>query len=80
MTLSRLRPHWRTLLGALIGGGGGALYAYLIGCQSGTCLLTSNVWTSALFFGFTGAVVGAPGPREGRTPPAGASERTRARP
>jgi hypothetical protein len=80
MRIPSLRSHWRTLLGAVIGATGGALYAYLVGCRSGTCLVTSNVWTAALFFGFTGAVVGAPGPREGRTPPASDPGRTRTRP
>ena len=65
-----LRPHWRTALGALAGAAGGAAYAYFVGCQTGTCLLTSNVWTAAAFFGFTGAVVAAPGPRREAPAPA----------
>lgn len=58
-----LRSHWRTLAGALVGAAGGAAYAHFVGCHTGTCLITSNVWTAAAFFGFTGAVVAAPGPR-----------------
>jgi hypothetical protein len=58
-----LRRQWRTALGALVGAAAGAAYAYFVGCRTGTCLLTSNVWTAAAFFGFTGAVVAAPGPR-----------------
>ncbi|HET8541213.1 MAG TPA: DUF6132 family protein [Anaeromyxobacter sp.] len=61
------RRHWRTALGALVGGGGGALYAHFIGCHTGTCAITSSVSTAALFFGVTGALVAAPGPR--RDPP-----------
>ena len=55
-----LRRHWRTLLGMAIGAAGGAAYAHFVGCRTGTCLLTSNVWTAALFFGFTGGVVAGP--------------------
>lgn len=63
--LDRLKPHWRTALGAAVGATGGALYAHFVGCHSGTCMITSNVWTAAVFFGVTGAVVGFPGPSRG---------------
>ncbi len=59
-----LKRHWRTLLGAVVGAVGGALYAHFIGCRTGTCAITSSVWTAGLFFGITGAVVGMPGPRK----------------
>jgi hypothetical protein len=59
------RRHWRTALGAAIGAAGGAAYAHFIGCQTGTCAITSNVWTAAAFFGFTGGVIGQPGPPRG---------------
>jgi len=52
----------RTALGAALGATGGAGYAYFIGCHTGTCPLTGNVWIAALFFGFTGSVILAPGP------------------
>jgi hypothetical protein len=65
-----LARHWRTVLGAAAGAAGGAAYAHFVGCRSGTCAITSNVWTAAAFFGFTGAVAGAPGqPREHREGP-----------
>jgi hypothetical protein len=64
-----LRKHWRTAAGAAVGAAAGAAYAHFIGCRTGTCLLTGDVRTAALFFGFTGALVGFPGrkeaPREG---------------
>jgi hypothetical protein len=63
-----LRRHWRTLLFAALGAIGGGLYAQLVGCRTGTCLITSHVWTAALFFGATGAVVGLPGPERERRP------------
>jgi hypothetical protein len=63
-----LRAHWRTVLGAVLGAAGGAAYAHFVGCRTGTCLLTSNVWTAAAFFGVTGGIALAPGaPRRGRT-------------
>lgn len=80
MRIANARRHLRTLLGGVVGAAGGALYAHFIGCHTGTCLLTSNVWTAALFFGVTGAVVGAPGPTKERTPPANASGHPAARP
>ena len=80
-----LRRHWRTLLGVAVGAAGGAAYAHFVGCRTGTCLLTSNVWTAALFFGFTGGVVAGPSapsrparPEQGETAPerGAAPERT----
>lgn len=58
-----LGRNWRTLLGAALGALGGGLYAHFIGCRTGTCALTSNVWTAALFFGLTGAIALTPGAR-----------------
>lgn len=66
----------RTALGAAAGAAGGAAYAYFIGCHTGTCPLTGNVWTAALFFGFTAAVVSAPGPRRDDAPGAPGREGT----
>jgi len=64
MIATLFRRHWRTALGASAGAAGGALYAHFIGCHTGACLITSSVWTAALFFGVTGALVAAPGPRK----------------
>jgi hypothetical protein len=64
-----LARHWRTILGALLGAAGGAAYAHFVGCRTGTCAITSNVWTAAAFFGFTGAVVGFPGSDRPQEPP-----------
>lgn len=59
--LSRLRTsHWRTALGALAGAAAGALYAHFVGCRTGTCPLTSNVWSAGLYGAFVGAVAGWP--------------------
>ena len=61
---ARLGAHWRTALGAAVGAAGGALYAHFVGCHTGTCAITSSVWTAGAFFGVTGAIVGMPGPRK----------------
>lgn len=66
-TLQRLwSTHWRTATGAAIGAGAGAAYAHYVGCASGTCILTSNVWSAALFFGISGALVGWPAKPPGK--------------
>ncbi len=62
----RARRRWRTLLGAAVGAAGGALYAHYVGCHTGTCLITSSVWTAGAFFGLTGALVAMPGPPRDR--------------
>jgi uncharacterized protein YcfJ len=64
-----LGRNWRTLLGAALGALGGGLYAHFIGCKTGTCALTSNVWTSALFFGFTGAIALTPSAKPRKAEP-----------
>ncbi|HET9552342.1 MAG TPA: hypothetical protein VFP50_05190 [Anaeromyxobacteraceae bacterium] len=64
-----LGGHRRTLHGAAAGAIGGAAYAHFVGCRTGTCAITSSPLVSALFFGFTGAVIAAPGPRREEIPP-----------
>lgn len=49
-----LRRNWRSVLGASLGALGGGLYAHFVGCRTGTCLITSNVWVAAGYFGFVG--------------------------
>ncbi len=72
-----LKAHWRTALGAAVGAAGGALYAHFVGCHTGTCAITSSVWTAGAFFGVTGAIVGMPGPR--KDAPGGRAEGDRGR-
>ncbi len=63
-----LRRHWRTLMGGALGALGGGLYAHFVGCRTGTCAITSSVWTASLFFGLTGAIALMPGaPKAERT-------------
>ncbi len=70
-----LRRWARTAAFAALGAAGGALYAHFVGCRSGTCIITSNVYTAAIFFGVTGALAGLPGPRAVDPGERGASRR-----
>jgi hypothetical protein len=54
------RSHYRTLAVAFAGAGVGAAYAHFVGCTTGTCPITSNVWTAALYGGGVGALAGWP--------------------
>ncbi len=51
---SLVRTRWRSILGVAAGASVGAAYAHFIGCHTGTCLITSNIWTAGGF----GAVLG----------------------
>jgi len=53
---------WRALAGAAVGASLLAAYSYLVGCRTGTCLLTSNVQTATLFGGLVGLVTAWPAP------------------
>lgn len=44
------------LIGALAGAVIGFVYWKMIGCQSGTCLITANPYRSTLYFAGMGAV------------------------
>ncbi len=47
---------YRIILGALVGAGIGFLYWEFIGCNSGTCPLTSNPYKTVAIFTFMGAL------------------------
>ena len=52
MTL--LKNHWLTLAGVALGALGGYLYYYFVGCNSGTCVITSKPFNSTIY----GALMG----------------------
>jgi hypothetical protein len=54
------RSHLRTGIFVALGAASAAAYAYFVGCRTGTCPLTSNVWTASLYGAFVGAVAGWP--------------------
>jgi hypothetical protein len=45
---------WKPVLFTAIGGVGGFLYYYYVGCASGTCGITSNPYASIAFGGLFG--------------------------
>jgi phage shock protein E len=51
-----IKSSWflRPFLGVVIGGIGGFLYYYFVGCASGTCAITSNPYMSIIFGGLLG--------------------------
>ncbi len=44
-----IKDHILTLIGALVGALGGYLYYLYVGCQNGTCAITSNPINSTLY-------------------------------
>jgi hypothetical protein len=48
---------WRPFLGIVIGGAAGVLYYFLVGCSSGTCPLTSNIYSTAITGGVFGLII-----------------------
>ncbi len=46
----------RNLLGLLVGAAGGYAYYYFIGCNSGTCPITSNPLSSVMYGSLIGIV------------------------
>lgn len=51
-----IKNKW-TLLGILSGSIGGYLYWYFVGCNSGTCMITSKPINSSLYGGVLGYFV-----------------------
>jgi len=58
----------RAILTAALGAAGGAAYAHFIGCRTGTCPLTSNVWVAGLYGALVGGIVGWPNRRAAARP------------
>ncbi|MEO8147808.1 MAG: DUF6132 family protein [Bacteroidia bacterium] len=52
--MSFIHKYKLTIIGIIAGALGGYLYYYLVGCASGTCLITSKPLNSTLY----GAVMG----------------------
>jgi hypothetical protein len=48
---------WKPFLGIVLGALGGFLYYYFIGCQSGTCPITSSSWGSILLGSLLGLFI-----------------------
>jgi hypothetical protein len=52
--IKRLKGLIPQIIGSIMGGVGGFIYYYKVGCMSGTCPITSNPWLSILW----GAIMG----------------------
>ncbi len=69
-------PPWRKLaryrlpLAVLAGAAAGAAYSHFIGCRTGTCPITSNVWIATLYGAFVGGLAGWPPRAEAAAPAA----------
>ena len=48
------RTFWKPVLAVVIGGLAGFLYYHFIGCNSGSCDITSNPYKSVIFGGLFG--------------------------
>lgn len=48
---------WKPFLGLLIGGSGGFLYYYFVGCASGACPITGNPYISTIWGGLLGFLI-----------------------
>ncbi|MBN2348665.1 MAG: hypothetical protein JXJ22_07510 [Bacteroidales bacterium] len=53
------KQYWLYIVFIIIGGIGGYLYWYYIGCTSGTCPLTSKWYSSSVFGLVIGYIVGS---------------------
>jgi len=49
--------HKLPIMGVLIGAMGGYLYYYFVGCNSGSCAITSNPVNSTLYGGLMGGLL-----------------------
>lgn len=49
-----LKKHYIRIIGIVAGLTGGYLYYHFVGCNSGTCPITSNPWVSTLYGGLIG--------------------------
>ncbi|MFP4368423.1 MAG: DUF6132 family protein [Bacteroidota bacterium] len=53
-----IKKNWKIIAGALIGGAAGYAYYYFIGCNSGSCPITSN-WHISTAYGVLLGVIAA---------------------
>ncbi len=54
-----IKKQWLILTGAALGAIGGYLYWYFIGCNSGTCPITSSPLNSTLYGVLLGGLTGS---------------------
>lgn len=54
----KIKAIWPALAGLVVGIAGGYIYYVEIGCNSGTCPITSNPWMTMLWGGLMGYLLG----------------------
>jgi len=52
--MKTIKKYYLQIAGLLLGLAGGYLYYRFIGCQSGSCAITSNPWMSMIWGGLMG--------------------------
>jgi LytS/YehU family sensor histidine kinase len=52
-----IKKHLIKIIGVIVGMTGGYLYYYFVGCNSGTCPITSNPYISIIYGGIMGYLV-----------------------
>lgn len=50
------KKYWLTIAGVALGAVGGYLYYHFVGCNSGTCAITSKPLNSTLYGGLMGGL------------------------
>ena len=60
---------WKPFLGIILGGLGGFLFFYFVGCKSGSCAITSNPVSSILMGSFLGFFITSSPCLRSTTPP-----------
>jgi len=58
-SIQYIKKQWITIAGATLGALGGYLYWYFIGCNSGTCPITSSPVNSTLYGVLLGGLLGS---------------------
>lgn len=53
-----LKNNWTYIAGTVVGAVGGYLYWYFIGCNTGTCPITSSPVNSLIYGAVMGALLG----------------------
>lgn len=52
-----IKKYWLTIVGIIVGAAAGALYAHYVGCEDGSCMITSSPIISAIWGGITGGLI-----------------------
>ncbi len=55
--LKNKKIPYKTIIFTLVGALAGFLYAFFVGCKTGTCPITSNKFIATIFMGFFGFVL-----------------------